>query len=387
MQIDLFDFYKRCLLPLTPHPAVTKILKYVMTGGETTNDFVEILHFDPEIQHWARVTVQRLGKGANRLEQIITLLGQDRIRDMVIGRYIERAFVKPENSLVSKAKSESKPADAKPAEAGAEKPKLSEAEAAAQEIIPDIGAYRSYLGFAVRAEAVATNIRNSYPGQAFAGGVLFDYVRHYLASVPEIQNLQDERLKDIEKYVGNIFEDGLRCGIAANSMMGKIIIRHQKTIFVAALCHNIGKALLLAYDPPNFEKAFIRSTGSDNTKNRIDSTDAEKEEFEFDHAQAGSLFFRRLSFFEDIEMSVDFHHHPHLLRFSNPNLFALACALRLSGALVKLYERNRKKNANIESLPDTKLRNSEDFKFLKLTDKDWGAIKSDYALKLIRAGL
>lgn len=425
MAIDLFDFYKRCLLPLTPHPAVTKILKYVMSGGETTDDFAEVLHFDPELQHWARVTVQRMGKGATKIEQVITLLGQDRIRDMVLGRYIERAFVKAEKSLVAQAASEAKSAtpsdDA--GEKGATKPggtlrhaaknsedkKASKGDAkeavespihtlapelpapagtadAASEIIPDVMGYKNYLSFAIRAENVATEIRNSYPGQAFAGGVLFDYVREFLQSLPDVQKLSDERLKNIPQYVGNIFEDGLRCGIAANSLMSKIVIRHQKTIFVTALCHNIGKALLLAYDPLKFESAFVKSTGSD-AAHRIDSTDAEEEVFDFDHAQAGSLFFRRLSFFEDIEMSIDFHHHPHLLRFSDPNLFALTCALRLSGALVKIYEKNRARNPKIDMIPDARLKLTEDFKFLKLSEKDWGSVKADYYQKLIKAGL
>jgi HD-like signal output (HDOD) protein len=404
MAIDLFDFYKRCLLPLTPHPAVTKILKYVMTGGETTDDFAEILHFDPELQHWARTTVLRMGKGAKRIEQVITILGQDRIRDLTIGRYIERAFVKPENTLLAKAQKESTPDEEKkdPAAGASEKavetappqeeakeklsPEEAEKLAAAKEIIPDIAAYRNYLEFACRAEHVATSIRNSYPGQAFSGGVLFDYVRYFLESIPAVAELKDERIRNVHKYVTNIFEDGLRSGIAANALMKKIIIRHQKTIFVAALCHNIGKGLLMAYDPMVFEKAFMKSTGAESGR-RMDSTEAEAEEFQFDHAQAGSLFFRRLSFFEDIEMSVDFHHHPHLLRFSNPNLFALACALRLSGRLVKTYQKYRVRNPNIEDLPDGKIKTSEDYQFLKLNDRDWNEIKAEYVQKLLRAGL
>src|SRR5436190_634292 len=93
--MDLFDFYARLLLPLTPAPAVTKLLQLLMDGGETTDEIAKVVATDPELLHWLRLTVQRLGmeERAQRTQQIIVLLGQNRIRNLVIGRHIERAFV------------------------------------------------------------------------------------------------------------------------------------------------------------------------------------------------------------------------------------------------------------------------------------------------------
>ncbi|NCN26492.1 HDOD domain-containing protein [bacterium] len=406
MAIDLFDFYKRCLIPLTPHPAVTKILNYIMAGGETTEDYAEVLQLDHELQRWARLTVQRRGRKTKNLEQIVLILGQDRVRNMLIGRAIERAFVPAGESLPELALANPPPLpeldkddDDKgegPSEESeketSEDKKKNEKKAKAEEqedndeIIPDVTEYKKYLEFANRSEKIAVAIRNSYPGQAFAGGVIFDYIRYFLKA-QDLSSLHDPKLTNIDAFVNNIFEDGARCGIAANAIMKVITIKHQKTIFTSALLHNIGKALLLAYDPKNFEAAFLVSTGSKDSGSRIDSVDAEMAQFDFDHAQAGALFFRRISFFEDIEPAIDFHHHPGILRFSSPAHYALSCALRVSGALVKLYQRRRNDDPNPLNILDDKLKKSEVFQSLKLRDKEWDKIRMEYANNLNAAQL
>jgi len=83
---------------------------------------------------------------------------------------------------------------------------------------------------------------------------------------------------------------------------------------------------------------------------------------------------------------VDYHHNPHLLKFANPKLYALACVLRVSGALAKLYQSQRGDNPDVDQLRDQRLRGSKDFQFLQLNDADWLDIKSNYALKLMKVG-
>jgi len=402
MPLDIYDFYHRCLLPMTPHPAVIRIMELVMSGGETTDDFAQVLAKDSELQHWVRLTVQRLGfdKRSNKLDQMVTLLGQNRIRDLIIGRSIERSFVPADQTiygklLAQKAKENAQKQDA--AAASKEAPKENTEAKAAEEAppaedspddtIPSLSDFKVYTEYAIRSEEVAISIRNSYPSQAFAGGVIFDYLRAFLKAVP-LDKVSDPRLTKVENYLDEIFIDGLRCGIAANEIIQKISVHHQRTVFVSALAHNIGKALLFAYDPALFEKAFLSSTGAGaDSKIKMQSTDAEDEHFDLDHAQAGSLYLGRLPYLAEIERSVDYHHNPHLLRFSNPKLYALACVLRVSGALVKLDEKSRKTEADASKIRDQRLIASEDFAFLQLNTQDWEDIKGNYALKLMKVQL
>jgi HD-like signal output (HDOD) protein len=387
-EIDMFDFYSKCLVPLTPPTSVNKILQVVMIGGETTEDFAQVLSVDTELQHWVRLTVQRLGfdKRAARVAQMIILLGQNRIRDLIIGRSIERNFVKNSDTLLAKLLAEREKTKAKEGAAPPKTPANQGDEASDDsETIPAIADYKLYLEYASRAEEIAISIRNSYPGQAFAGGVIFDYVKAYLKSA-DLEGLSEDKLKNTSTYLDEVFKDGIRSGIAANEIMQKISIPHQKNVFVTALVHNVGKALMLAYNPKDFERAFQHSTGSKDPHTKMPSDEAESLVFGMDHAQLGSLFLGRLPFLAEIERSIDYHHNPHLLRFSNPKLYALACVLSVSGTLAKLYQRSRVESPEPEKIRDKSLMASPDFQFLKLNDQDWSEIKSNYALKLMKVG-
>jgi HD-like signal output (HDOD) protein len=387
-ELDVFKLYQDILIPLTPHPSVSKLLEAVMSGGESTDDVASIVALDPELQHWIRLTVQRLGfeRQASKINQAVILLGQNRIRDFVIGRHIERKFISPENTIMGKLAAES--AKSKKDAPAAIKGEQKSTEEEAAESIPQVQDFQVYLEFAIQAEEVAISIRNSYPGQAYAGGIIFDYVQHFLTS-RKIQGLTDSRLKNVKTFIEETFKDGIRNGIAANEIMQKISIPHQKNVFVTAMVHNIGKAMLMAYDPINFEKSFKMSSGAtekDSKTKRIRSEDAEAEVFDFDHAQAGSLYIGRLPFLAEIERSIDYHHQPHLLRFSNPKLYALACVMSVSGGISKLYQKSRAQDPDIDKIRDQRLTASEDFKYLKLNEEDWKEIKSNYALKLMKVG-
>jgi len=394
--IDLFAFYSKCLVPLTPAPAVTRMLQAVMSGGETTEDFSSVLGLDSELQHWIRLTVQRLGfdRRVTKLDQMVTLLGQNRVRDLIIGRNIERAFVSPADTVLGKMKAKADkdksgagdPSKKAPAGKKPDAPEISAEEAAAQEVIPGLADFQIYLNCANRAEEIAIAIRNSYPGSAFAAGVLYDYARCFLMG-QKLKGLNDKRLVKVEAYAEEVFLDGLRCGIASHEIIQKISVPHQKSVFAAAMLHNIGKLMLLAYDPPVFEKAFLASTGSTDKSKKMDSVEAESTQFDFDHAQAGALLLGRIPLFQDIEKAVDYHHQPALLRFSNPKLYALSCLLRVSGALAKLYQAYRTKETDIDRLPDSRITQSKEYLFLKLDPADWSEIKGNYALKLMKTGL
>jgi hypothetical protein len=400
MPLNAFDFYARCLIRVTPDPSVHKILAVVTSGGETTEDFVQAVAQDVEVQHWLRITVTRLGfdKRISRLEQMITLIGQNRIRDLLLGRRIERAFVPPEQTIMHQLKNKAQKEQAEKAKAAPAPPKAAAptpptgAVAPAvpppeEETIPTFSDFEPYVASAHRAEEVAIAIRNSYPGQAFVGGLIFDYLKYYLRTI-DVSQIKDPRLQKTDPFVETMFLDGLRSGIAANEMMQKISIPHAKIAFMTAMLQNVGKGLLYAYDPVAFERAFLKSTGAPkDAKIKFDSNVAEEHEFEIDHAQAGALFYARVPFLAEIERAVDYHHQPDLLRYTNPGLYAMSCVLGTSAALAKLYQHAREKDANVENLRDAKILNSREFQFLKLSPSDWSEIKGNYALKLMKVQL
>ncbi len=409
MELNVFDFYYRCLSPLAPPQIVSDLLSQIMAGGETTEDIGKVLGQDPELTQWVRLTVQRTGFGsrAKTLGQLVTTMGQSRIRDLIVGRSIERRFVAASQSILGEmlakakeeaAKQENKPAAvvADPAPDGAaaqdtEKAplaalQLSPEEEAMREIIPNIADFKKYLPFAEQAEEVAIAIKNSYPGQAYAGGVLFDFVQAY-AKTQKFEVLSDDRLKKVDQYIQTTFQDGLRSGILANEIIQKISIPHQKNAMVAALIHNIGKILLLCYDPAGFEKAFLRSTGCKEIKERIPSHEAETEEFDFDHAQVGALYLGRAPFLAEVERALDFHHNAKLLKFSDPPLYALSCVMIVCNQFQKLYQAKRAETPDVQDVRDARIIQTDEFKFLKLNVDEWMNIKASYVLQLMKAGL
>ena len=394
MAIDLFRFYEKVLVPLTPNPAVTRLLQLIVGGGETNEDFAQIISKDHELQLWVRTTCQRLGllKRELKIDQMIGLLGQDRIRNFVIGRTIERAYVLEDQTLLAQIRKDDQankskaPAKETKTPSKGSAPSGPTAELEAEIIVPNLNDFERYLEFGIQAEDIAIEIRNSYPGQAFAAGVIFDHIRSFIKT-KDFSGLKDPRLQNSEEFVKDLFRDSVRNGIAAHEIMQKISISHQRVVFATAMLQNIGKLLLYAFDPVGFEHVYLASTGAKDVSKKIDSSEAEMLEFGMDHAQIGSLYIGRISFLAETERSIDFHNSPHLLKFSNPPLYALASILRTSSALNGLFQKHRQKNPNTNALPDSTLTSSTDFKFLKLTTEEWAEVKTNYALQLLKLKL
>lgn len=384
MELNVFEYYCKCLVPITPSAAVNKLVELIMHGAETSDDITRLVTLDQEILHWMRLTVQRLGmdKRAQKADQMVLLLGVNRVRDLIIGRHIERALANESETLLSEALAQAnkeKKKDTPAKEKGAAE--------ISDETIPNINDFSRYLQFAQTAEEVAITIRNSYPGNAFASGVVFDYLSLFLKNKVDVGALKDPLLKKPVSYLEHIFKEGLRVGIASHEIGQKVSYPHQKNFFATGLLRNIGKCLLFAYNPQAFERAFQASTLCKDKKRRISSSEAEEREFDFDHAQAGALLMGRLPFFIEIERSVDLHHNPELLRLGAPLLYAPACILSVASRLVKVYQANRAQTPDIGELPDKALRRIPEFAALKIEPDDWAAIKANYALKLMKLSL
>ncbi len=381
MEINVLELYRKFLVPMTPGPAVSTILNVVMSGGETTQDMAEVIARDPELAEWLRISLKRMGRGGKNqsLEYIVSIMGMNRVRNLIIGRHVERSLVAQENTIMGKllAEREKAPKSGKEDENDDE-----------SKVIPEIADFTKYVAYAQRAEQVAVDLKYSHPGQAYAGGVLFDYLSTYFAQLKEFdKSVSDPAFQKPEKYIETIFEDGLRCAVASDEIIRFISITYQKNVFLSSLVRNIGKLILLAYDPKGYERAKKNYEEAVAKNMPARRHEFEEDEFDFDHAQVTALYVGRAPCFRGIEKSLDYHHNPRLLRSRDKELHALSCVLRLSGLLVNVYQEFRLQEADIGKMPDARITNSEVFKFLRLTADEWDEVKQSYAMNLMRAGL
>lgn len=384
MEVSTQKLYSDYLLLLTPNEEVQGMLSLIMSGGETTADIAEIVERDKEIRSWVLLTLKRLGRASrdSNLEYTVSILGLNRIRNLIVGRNLERALVGPENYVLNILKENSQSSSANKNE-DSEQEKDEEAQ-----IIPELTDFDHYVKYSTRAEEVAVELRFSYPGQAFAAGVLYDYVNTQLQQHSEkFEDLEEQELKEPQRFLEEIFIDGLRCGIAAEAIGALISIMYQKNLFLASLLRNIGKVLLLDYDPKGYERVHKLQAEAFAKKTGVHRYEFEEDEFGYDHAQISALFIGRNRCFKEIEQSIDFHHRPRLLKSRNKELYSLSCVIRVAGLLVNAYEAVRATDADIEKMDDRYLRASEAFTYLRITDDEWKEIKSNYALSLMKNGL
>lgn len=396
MEVSTLKLYGDYLLPMTPSEDVKGLLTLIMSGGETTADIAEILERDDEIRDWILLTLKRLGRASrdNNLDYTVSILGLNRVRNLIVGRNIERALV-PEaehvlNQLKSGGNTEEVPANKEDSSANTEAAKAAEDEEQDEEAqtIPEMTDFDDYVKYSTRSEQVAIELRFSHPGQAFAAGVLYDYVgTHLQQNLAKFEELEIDELKSPHRFLEDIFIDGLKCGIAAEAIGSLISIKFQKNLFLASLLRNIGKVLLLSYDPKGYERvhklqaeAFAKKTGTHRYE-------LEDDEFSYDHAQISALLIAQCSCFVEIEQAIDFHHKPLFLKSRDKELYALSCVIRVGGLLVNAYEAARETDPDIEKMNDDYLRNTDAFEYLRITDKEWREIKSNYALSLLKNGL
>lgn len=392
LELKLLDFYRDLMVPLTPGKEVSRILQTLMSGGETSHEYARVISSDIELQKWLRINASRivLARRQQTVDHLISLLGVNRVRNMIIGRNIERGLVPPEKTLSAPLEEayKAKLAEQEAAKAAAAaKPDEKIVIEPVEEPAPDIKDFARYLIFAIRAESVATEIKSSYPGQAFAGGILFDYLRAYFAKNDFASKVTEQNFKKPELFVEDIFNDGLRCALVAEQIIKFIQIAHQRSVFVSSLVRNIGKALLLAYDPAGYERAFKKANelNEDGTP-KMTPHEAEMDEFDMDHAQLSALFIGRMPFLQGIEKSLDYHHQPKLLKSQDADLYSLACLLRVSGMLVNAYEAHRKADKEIRRMKDAIVKTTE-FAVLKLDAGEWVKIKNGYQAVLAKTGL
>lgn len=379
---SVYEFYQQALVPLSPKPELIPLLKAVMNCGETTKDFVWALRNDHELQGWLRHTVMAMGfdPKTSGLEQIITLIGQNKVRDILLGRSIEQTFVDPSETLMSRHfKGKKKPTPASP-ESEEDMP---------QGEAPPVAEFTTYLGYAKKAEEVANLIRESYPWQAFVGGLLYDYLGAYVKSrrIEKTEGITRSDLLSSKAYVDGLFYDGLRSAIASIEVLQKITIKHQKNVFIASLLHNCGEAILMGFDALAYQEVLNFVDLKQKIGVVVPLAQEQQKLFAFDNAQAASLFLGRLPFLHEVDRVIDYSTSPKMLRMRDSNLYAMHCVIRIGSMLAKLFHKNKSTQSDILKIADESISKSEEFLFLKLDANEWKSIKSNYALKIMKSGL
>jgi hypothetical protein len=385
VKIELLDFYDKYLVPLTPEPKIQKLLSLLLSGAETTQAYSEILSQDPELFLWARLGAERMGRLGSkntRADSLVSIHGQNRIRNLIIGRTLERKFIPEEDTLLGLLKHKGNDSTPK---APSKEEKVIQSEELMQ--IPEIKDFEKYLIYSNRAFNAAVATRHSHPGQAFVAGVLFDYLQNFFRKIDTKNYVTDPIFKKPELYIEEVVNNGIRSALASEEIMKYISISQKRNVFLAALLRNMGKILLLAYDPAGFEKCYMINSGQVNSKSRADSTEAEELEFGWDHAQITSLYIGKIDCLRELEKPLDFHHRPALLKFRSPEMYALSCVLRVSGALNKMYQRHRKDSNEIERMNDASLTKGKEFNFLKIRPNEWETVKKEWAVNIMKVGL
>lgn len=376
----VYELYLNALVPLSPRSELVPLLKAVINCGETTKDFVWALRNDVELQGWLRHAVAAMGfeTKTQGLEQVITLIGQDKVRDILLGRSIEAAFTPREETLMVKhSQGKSKPAstDGEDSEFAGEAPPVAD--------------FANYLTFAKRAESVANAIRDSYPWQAFVGGLLYDYLAAYVkaAKIDANDAITRADIKASKTYVETQFLEGLRSAVAALEVLQKISIKHHKNVFIASLLHSCGRLVQLGFDPVAYQSLLEQVDLKRSLQVTVSLLGEEKKFFVFDHAQMTSLYLGRLPFMLEIDRVLDYSGSPKLLRMRDANLYALHCVVKIGSELAKLYQKERSSQSDILKMKDEHVRALEEYSFLKLNADEWKSVKSNFALKIMRASL
>lgn len=381
---SVYELYLQALVPLSPKSELVPLLKAVLNCGETTKDFVWALRNDHELQGWLRHTVVAMGFESKNLglEQIITLMGQDKVRDILLGRSIEEAFTPASETLMAKhQKNTKKKAPSKvESQSGDEQP-LGDP--------PPVAEFASLLVCAKRSEEVANTIRDSYPWQAFIGGLLFDYLSAFVKSkkFEAVEGLKMPSLLNSKTYVESVFFQGLRSAVASHEVLQKISIKHQKNVFITSLLHSCGKLILLGFDPLKYQTLLEQLDLKESLKVTVDIHSEERKYFCLDHSQATSLYLGRLPFMAEIERVCDFAGAPKMLRMRDSNLYALHCVVKIGSELASMFHKGKSSQGDILKMNDQSIKSLDEFSFLKLDDNEWKSIKSNFALKIMKVNL
>jgi HD-like signal output (HDOD) protein len=302
--VDFRLFYSQVLKKFDLGFAVTEILNRIMAGSDRSDDYEEVLKHDEFLTRIVCTTATASLKTSSvkSLSHGVVLVGQQRVRNMVLGHGIARLF------------SDSADKD-----------------------FMDFESAEKNIKYALLAEDQAKKIGNEYVGIAFASGYIFDIFSSWILSNPQFA--------DLHSLLTDVWEHSLKAGCIAWSISTQenILISHRKIIFAAALLHDIGRLGLALLDPVTYREC-LKKIGFLRPQNGNDDAyeaQIEKEFFDLGHPEVGSAIIFQSKFLRELEMEIDFHHDRTLLQMRNPDAFLGGVVLNISDRLSSLVTNNR----------------------------------------------
>jgi len=113
----------------------------------------------------------------------------------------------------------------------------------------------------------------------------------------------------MQKTMVGLWEHSLGCAIAARIIAKKKGLKEPEEVSVAGLLHDIGKLVMGLKFPDEYSLAI-----ADAQKGQIFMLDAEKNQFNITHADAGGWVALKWNFPQNLVEPIEYHHKPHLAK-------------------------------------------------------------------------
>ncbi len=127
---------------------------------------------------------------------------------------------------------------------------------------------------------------------------------------------------DIQKY---LWEHAITVGVISKILSEEIFQVVHAEAYVFGLLHDIGKIILLMYQPEKFNESL-----ASQLDRHVEEVDIECEMFGFSHIEAGYYLLTRLGFPKKMKDIVLFHHNPEFCGTDNQLVWIISLANRLS---------------------------------------------------------
>ncbi len=301
--IKMRDLYKRVLSVFELPSLTTDLLGKIMAGSEKADDYEEILKYDKFftslICNLASANMKE--SAVSSLSHGVVVVGQQHIRNMVLGHQVARAFAP-----------------------------------FADNEFKDLETSEKNAKYAIKAEEFAKKCNNEYTGIAFTAGYIFDIFNGWLLKEPALAEKYSPLLETIWKH-------GLRTASLAWALATheRVYISLRKIVFASALIHDIGKMGLAIFAPDEYYKCLEKMKSERDLNISDDAFEAivEKEFFDLTHQEIGSAIIFHSKLLRELEMGLDFHHDSILLKTRNPESFLEAAVINIADRMAWLTER------------------------------------------------
>lgn len=288
---------------LTVRGNTTKLLDAFSRGDVKSENVGQILKDNLYYQHYMLAHIESISKRTEfpDISSAVILLGMQKSRDLLLALQLVRSLT-----------------DAHPGMSKEGKLELNVAET---------------LKYALKSEEALTGNKDGYVEFAYAGGLVFDYLKkaaEVLANDP----------KAVDPVIEQVFRHGLRsarCGMEVCNSLSSF--GFKKYVFGACLIHDVGKICMTILDPSY--AVFLDECMKKEVPRHV-RYHAEKKRFGVTHEVFSSLLCQFFSPFRTVSTSVLFHHNPQNYVGGDQKVAELAQLLHLSSNMANHLKKPEK---------------------------------------------